>query len=118
MSDSRKLEYLQRALICAPERRQVWLELARYYYNNQDWHGLLWACGSGIEKSRRDHSYLDHADAWGNQLQDFGSIAAANMGWYKKSVEWCQAAINIQPTDDRLRNNLQWMQSKLEETSK
>jgi hypothetical protein len=61
---------------------------------------------------------LDHADAWGNQLQDFGSIAAANLGWYKKSVEWCQEAINIQPTDDRLRNNLQWMQSKIEETSK
>lgn len=118
MSDSRKLEFLQRALICAPERRQVWLELARYYYGKQDWHGLLWACGSGVEKSRRDNSYLDHADAWGNQLYDFGSIAAANLGWYKKSVEWCQEAINIQPTDDRLRNNLQWMQSKLEETSK
>jgi len=118
MSDSRRLEYLQRALISAPERRQVWLELARYYYGKQDWHGLLWACGSGLDKSRRDHSYLDHVDAWGNQLQDFGSIAAANLGWYKKSVEWCQAAINIQPTDDRLRNNLQWMQSKLEETSK
>lgn len=118
LSDSSKLEYLQRALICAPERRQVWLELARYYYANQDWHGLLWTCGSGLEKSRKDNSYLDHADAWGNQLYDFGSIAAANLKWYNKAAEWCQSAINIQPNDDRLRANLAWMQSKLEENSK
>ena len=115
MSDSRKLEYLQRALICSPERRQVWLEMARYYYNNQDWHGLLWAAGSGMEKSRRDHSYLDSADAWGNQLLDFGSIAAANLGWYAKAADWCQQAVYMAPNDDRLKTNLQWMQGKLKE---
>jgi len=115
MSDSRKLEYLQRALICAPERRQVWVELARYYYNNQDWHGLLWAAGSGLDKSRRDHSYLDHAADWGIQLHDFGSIAAGNLGWYEKAVEWCEIALNMQPQDDRLRNNLAWMRGKLTE---
>jgi glycosyltransferase involved in cell wall biosynthesis len=117
MVDSRKLEYLQRALICSPERRQVWLELAHYYYNNQDWYGLLWTAGSGIAHSRRDHSYLDSADAWGNQLLDFGSIAAANLGWYSKATDWCQEALAMQPTDDRLKNNLQWMQSKIKETT-
>ena len=115
MSDSRKLEYIQRALICSPERRQVWLELARYYYSTQDWHGLLWACGSGMERSRRDHSYLDHADAWGNQLLDFGSIAAATLGWYTRAADWCKQALDMQPTDDRLKNNLQWMQGKIQE---
>jgi len=115
MSDSRKLEFLQRALICAPERRQVWVELARYYYSQQDWHGLLYAAGAGIEKSRRDHSYLDHAGDWGNQLHDFGSIAAGNLGWYEKAVEWCETAINMQPQDGRLRSNLAWMQGKLAE---
>lgn len=118
LTDSSKFDYLHRALTCAPERRQVWLELARYYYSKQDWHGLLWACGSGLEHSRRDNSYLDHADAWGNQLHDFGSIAAANLKWYEKAVEWCRLAINIQPTDDRLRANLNWMQSKLGEITK
>ena len=115
MVDDRKLEYIQRALICSPERRQVWLELARYYYNNQDWHGLLWAAGSGMDKSRRDNSYLDNADAWGNQLLDFGSIAAANLGWYSKAADWCQQALDLSPNDDRLKNNLQWMQSKIKE---
>ena len=118
MSDSRKLEYLQRALICAPERRQVWVELARYYYGQQDWHGLLWAAGAGLDKSRRDHSYLDHAFDWGNQLHDFGSIAAGNLGWFEKAVEWCEIALNTQPQDDRLKNNLAWMRGKLMEQRK
>jgi hypothetical protein len=96
----------------------VWLELARYYYNNQDWHGLLWAAGSGIEKSRRDNSYLDSADAWGNQLLDFGSIAAANLNWYDRAADWCQQAINMQPTDERLLSNLQWMQGKIKERNR
>lgn len=115
MSDSRKFEYLHRALICAPERRQVWVEMARYYYSKQDWHGLLWAAGSGLQNSRRDHSYLDHAHDWGNQLHDFGSIAAGNLGWYEKAVEWCETAINMQPNDDRLKANLAWMRGKLAE---
>ena len=115
MSDSRKLEYIQRALICAPERRQVWLELARYYYGQSDWHGLLWAAGSGMDKSRRDHSYLDQADAWGNQLLDFGSIAAANLGWYANAADWCQQAVDMAPNDERLKTNLQWMLDKIKE---
>ena len=117
MSDSRKLEWLQRALICAPERRQVWLELARYYYSVQDWQGLLWSCGSGLHKSRRDHSYLDSADAWGNQLLDFGSIAASNLGWHSKAAEWCAEALALNPSDIRIKNNLLWMQDQLKGTA-
>jgi hypothetical protein len=70
-----------------------------------------------MERSKRDHSYLDHTDAWSNQLLDFGSIAAANLGWYSKATDWCQEALAMQPTDDRLKNNLQWMQSKIKETT-
>ena len=67
-----------------------------------------------MERSRRDHSYLDHAEAWGNQLLDFGAIAAANLGWYTQAADWCQQALDLQPTDDRLKNNLQWMQSQID----
>ena len=48
-------------------------------------------------------------------IYDFGSIAAGNLGWFEKAAEWCRSAINMQPQDDRLKNNLSWMESKLAE---
>jgi hypothetical protein len=118
MVDSTKLEWLMKALSCAPTRRQVWLELVLYYYDQQDWHGLLWAAGSGMEKSKRDHSYLDNTHAWGNQFLDFGSLAASHLGWHEKAYQWCSEAIAQNPTDERIQNNLRYMQSKLGETSR
>ena len=118
MNDSRKLEYLGKAVTAAPNRREVWLEMASYYYGVKDWNGLLWACGAGLERSVKDGSYLDHADSWGHKLLDFGSVAAANLGWYERAADWCEQARALKPSGTTLLSDLESIKSKTRETAR
>ena len=110
MNPSKAWEYLTKATYESPSRREVWIEIANYCYNKQDWINLLWAALNGIERSRNQGSYLDKPESWGSQLADLGSIAAYNLGWKDKAVELVKQALSLSPNDDRLKTNLQFMQ--------
>lgn len=114
MSQDRAWEYLMRASYEAPRRREVWLEIANYAYNKQDWINLFWAAMNGMERSVSQNSYLDKAESWGPQLADMGSLAAWYLGCLEKAIQLCQQAIDINPTDDRLKNNMELMKKALE----
>lgn len=106
-------EHLMMASTTAPDRREVWLEIANYCYTRQDWLNLLWASIHGLDKSRHQGSYLDRPESWGSQLHDLGSIAAFHLGWFSKSVELVNEAILASPNDDRLKTNLNFYLQKL-----
>jgi len=107
-------EHLLTASHTAPTRREVWLEIANHCYAKQDWIGLMWASLNGITKSKNQGSYLDRAESWGSQLNDLGSLAAYHLGWYDKAVELVQGAIAIEPNNERLKSNMQFMQNAKE----
>lgn len=114
MNPDKSWLYLSQATYEAPSRREVWVEIAQDAYNRQDWINCLWAALNGISKSVVQGSYLDRPETWGPQLHDFGSIAAFNLGWVEKAADLCQIAIGLNPTDQRLKNNLQLMQNNKE----
>lgn len=114
MNPDKSWLYLSQATYEAPTRREVWLEVAQDAYNKSDWKTCLWAALNGIEKSVPQGSYLDRQEAWGSQLADLGSLAAFNLGWVSKAVELCKAAVGLNPTDDRLKNNLKLMENSKE----
>ena len=111
-------EYLVRASITEPERREVWLEIVNYCYARHDWLNLLWASINGINKSKWQGSYLDKKESWGPQLHDLGSLAAYHLGWYEKAVEFANEAILQSPNDDRLKTNLSYYDQKLRHRNK
>lgn len=102
-------EHLILAAATAPTRREVWVEIANYCYPRQDWINLLWACLSGLDKSKNQGSYLDRQESWGPQLSDLGSIAAFHLGWNAKAVDLVNDAIALSPNDTRLHQNLVFM---------
>ena len=95
----------------APSRREVWVEIANYCYAKQDWINLLWASLNGLTKSKTQNSYLDRPESWGSQLNDLGSIAAYHLGWHDKALELVLAAIEIEPNNERLKTNLQFIKN-------
>jgi len=111
MDNNNALEHLFMAMVKSPARREVWNEISQYFYNKSDWNGLLWASVSGIERSINHGSYLDRKDAWDSRLYDFASLASWNLGWKDKAIEYCKYALNINPTDGRLQNNLKIMEN-------
>jgi glycosyltransferase involved in cell wall biosynthesis len=102
----RKLFWLDKARIEAPHRREIWLDLAEELHNREDWLQLFWACTNGIEKTHRTGSYLDDSHCWGFRLFDLGAIASWHLNVMDRAVEWGRTALELDPTNERLKNNL------------
>lgn len=99
-------DWLERARLEAPHRREIWCELAEHLHDQQDWLSLFWACSNGIERTRRTGSYLDDEQAWNFRLYDLGAIAAWRLEMMARAVEWGTRAAELDPTNERLRSNL------------
>ena len=101
-----KMLWLERARTEAPDRREIWLDLAEELHAQADWANLFWACVNGIEKTHRTGSYLDDANCWGFRLFDLGAIASWHLNVMDRAVEWGRRACELDPTNQRLKNNL------------
>ncbi len=114
LDENKSWEHLMKATVTAPDRREVWLEVANYCYSKQNWINLMWACLNGLNNSRNQGSYLDKPESWGPQLLDLGSLAAFHLGWNDKAIDLVTEAITMSPNDQRLINNMQFMKKARE----
>jgi tetratricopeptide (TPR) repeat protein len=99
-------EWLFKAVAEAPERREVWVDLARYYYDRNAWEGCLWASQRALEITDKPLEYLCEEFAWGFAPYDYAAISAYNLGLFDRAVEYGNSAFLLAPDDDRLINNL------------
>ena len=106
------LEWLQKSLIEAEHRRELWLDLAEYHHSKLDWFNLFTTCTIGMAKSRRTGSYLDDPDAWGYRLDDLSALACSHLGLIHHAIKYGTAALELRPMDQRLANNLVYYKSQ------
>lgn len=99
-------EWLFKAVAEAPERREGWVDLARYYYNEGAWEGCLWASQRALDITDKPLEYLCEEFAWGFAPYDYAAISAYNLGLFDRAVEYGDRALLLAPDDDRLINNL------------
>jgi FkbM family methyltransferase len=102
----KKMSWLEKARSEAPHRREIWLDLAEELHGQEDWLNLFWACTNGIAKTHRTGSYLDDNNSWGFRLFDLGAIAAWRLDMMDRAVEWADKALGLDPTNQRLKNNM------------
>ena len=107
MQPDKRMVWLDKARMEAPHRREIWLDLAEEFHGQADWLNLFWACTNGIEKTRRTGSYLDDQLTAGG----FGySIWVRSQSWHlnvmDRAVEWGRKALELDPANQRLKNNL------------
>jgi tetratricopeptide (TPR) repeat protein len=117
MQPDQKMSWLDKARTEAPHRRETWLDLAEEFHGQADWLNLFWACTNGIEKTHRTGSYLDDPQCWGFRLHDLGAIAAWHLNAMDRAVEWGEKALELDPSNQRLKNNLDFFIRRREETS-
>lgn len=106
MQTDETMAWLDKARMEAPHRRETWLDLAEQFHAKADWLNLFWACTNGIERTHRTGSYLDDANCWGFRLFDLGAIAAWHLNVMDRAVELGRKALDLDPTNQRLKNNL------------
>ena len=111
----KKMSWLDKARSEAPHRCETWLDLAEEFHGQADWLNLFWACSNGLDNTRRTGSYLDEQHCWGFRLYDLGAIAAWHLNAMDRAVEWGQKAVELDPGNERLKNNLDFFIRRREE---
>jgi len=99
-------KWFRRAVHEAPGRREPFVDLAKLYYQNQEWDKCLEAAKEAIAIKEKPLEYLCEAEAWGYAPWDYAAIAAFNLGLVDESILYAQEAYRIEPTDERLKENL------------
>ncbi len=115
MQPEKKMLWLDKARVETPHRREIWVDLAEELHAQADWLNLFWACNNGIEKTHRTGSYLDDPHCWGYRLFDLGAIASWHLNVMDSAVEWGRKALELDPVNQRLKNNLDFFIKRREE---
>lgn len=106
-----RYSWLLKACAESPDRREPWVELAGFYYQNQRWLECLAAVESALEIKEKPLEYLCEAESWGSYPYDLGTVAAWQVGMIDKAIEHCQKACDLEPNNERLTKNLEMLQS-------
>lgn len=109
-----ELKWLRLSSVESPTRREVWLNLAEYYYNNADWPNLYAAAKEGLKCVHKSNSYLDYSHAWGGRMYDLCGLGAWNLGLKDESLRMFEEAARLEPEDGRIKSNYEFVKSVLE----
>jgi tetratricopeptide (TPR) repeat protein len=108
MREGAEENYLFKAVAECPDRREAWVELALLYHQRSNWVRCKAACEIALAITEKPLDYLCEAFAWGSTPYDLMALSCYNLGDYKAALDYGVKALEINPTDDRLRRNLDW----------
>jgi tetratricopeptide (TPR) repeat protein len=104
--------WLFRALAECSDVREPYLYLVRFGYREKNWPLVYAMAVNGLSIKFNSGSYLVLQESWGSDLYDFGAIAAYNIGLYEKARELELKAIAMNPKDERLKTNFEFIQER------
>lgn len=105
--------WLEKASSEAPNTREPWVELADMAYSLSDWKLCLHAAEKALQITNKELVYTMDPVVWGSKPHDLAAIAAWNVGAYDKAILYGQQAVDLNPTDRRLQNNLSHYKQKV-----
>lgn len=100
--------WLLRAAAEDPHRREQWLDLAAYYHRTEQWAQCQAAAARGLTITYRGQDYISEAEAWGYALYDYSAISAFRLGMLELAAEHGSIAVEMEPGNERLQENLKW----------
>lgn len=104
--------WFKRAIDEVPDRREAYVELAKLYYEQARWAECLQVSEKALEIKDKPLEYLCEEFAWGSEPWDYAAIASYNLGLFDKALKYGDKAVELNPQDQRLNNNLVYYQLK------
>jgi tetratricopeptide (TPR) repeat protein len=100
--------WFRKAIDTAPGRREAWVDLTKVYYDKKDWANSYECAVEALSIKVKPLEYLCEAEAWGAAPHDYAAIAAWNLGLYVEAYEHAKDAVEIEPSNERLKVNLEF----------
>lgn len=104
----------QKASFEAPNTREPWCELAMLYYRQHRWEECLAMAFRALRITDREKVYTVDPEVWKSQPHDLASIAAWHLGLKEISIEQARLAVEKEPDNERLINNLRYVSGETE----
>jgi len=95
------------------EGAELWTDLARFYHGKEDWFNMFYAAKRALTCQLYKGLYLTEPDAYGWWPNDMVALAAHKLGYFKEALHHGQIAVDLNPTDQRLKDNLVWYKRAL-----
>ncbi|NBW08704.1 MAG: hypothetical protein EBR82_11840 [Caulobacteraceae bacterium] len=96
-----------------PTGAEVWTDLAKHYYSKEDWFNMYYAAKRALGCQLYKGLYLTEPDAYGWWPNDLAALSAHRLGMFKEALHYGQIAVNLNPDDQRLKDNLIWYKKAL-----
>lgn len=100
------VQWMRRATAEDPHSRESWVALAEATYIAENWPECYSACMNGLSITDKRPDYTTDPNAWGSNIYDLASIAAWNLGLDSQAKILTELAIEINPANERLQDNL------------
>lgn len=99
--------WLYRAIAEAPYLREPYIDLARLAYDNDNWIEAYHMIEEAFKITTKPETYINEGYCWDYSVYDIGAISAYNIGLIEKSLEYAKQAFKLNPTDQRLKENVE-----------
>ncbi len=101
-------EWFTKACIEAPNTREPWVELAESCYKKQDWQKCYDSAKQALTITNKEEVYTMNPAVWGWLPHDLLAISAYHLDLKQESIRHGTIAVEMEPANDRLINNLKY----------
>jgi tetratricopeptide (TPR) repeat protein len=106
LETDRAAEWLEKAIQQSPGRRESLVELAMHHYGHGNWQPCYDNATAALAIKEKPLDYLCEDFAWGALPWDLASISAFRLGKVSEAIEYGEKALELDPENERLKNNL------------
>lgn len=106
--NEKALATLRKACAQSPNIREPWVDLANSCFKKSMWNECYFAANQALAIINKEFVYTADPSVWGDKPYDLAAIAAWRLGLKEKALEYGQMAVDINPLDTRLAENLLW----------
>ena len=102
------LVWYRRACAEAPQTREAWCDLAMACYRKSMWEECFAASSNALQIKEKELVYTTDPSVWGYKLHDLNAISAHWLGLKELAIEHGTIAVELEPNDERLKENLEF----------
>lgn len=109
------LKWYRLACAEAPNTREPWVDLAMFCYMKKMWLECYTGCATALSIKNKELVYTCDPAVWGSKPHDLLAIAAWNMGWKEIAKEHGELCVQLEPENERYKNNLMYYKEEHDE---